>query len=131
MKRFLFVIVCLVVVSAAGFAQRNDHRQSPEERAQRMTEWMTRELQLTPEQVVPIDSINLVFAKAQAELFKRAKDNDDSTSMREDMRKLQALRLEAYEKVLTDEQLETYKKLMEERMQNRGNRGHRTRDNSN
>lgn len=124
MKRFLFVIVCLVVVSAAGFAQRNNHRQSPEERAQRMTEWMTKELQLTPEQVVPIDSINLVFAKAQDELFK---SKGDRASMREDMRKLHALRLEAYEKVLTDEQLETYKKLMEERMQNRENRGNKAR----
>jgi len=82
---------------------------------------MKTELNLTPEQIAPIDSINLVFAKAQAKLIEKA--NGDFASVREDMQKLNALRLEAYGKVLTDEQMEAYKKLMEERMRNRGNRG--------
>jgi len=113
MKKFLFAIVCFLVVSLTVSAQRDGNRLSPEESAKRMTERMTTELNLTPEQVVPIDSINLVFAKAQAQLRENA--NGDFASIREDMRKLGALRLEAYEKILTDEQIQAYQKIMEER----------------
>ena len=120
MRKYLFAIVCLFVVSSTVFAQRPNPR-SPEENAKQTTEWMKTELNLTPEQVAPIDSINLVFAQAQAVLIERA--NGDFASVREDMRKLNALRLEAYEKILTDEQMEAYKKFMEERQRNRGNRG--------
>ena len=122
MKKFSIAIVCLFIVSSTVFAQRPSPR-SPEENARQTTEWMKTELDLTPEQVVPIDSINLVFAQAQAILFERA--NGDFASVREDMQKLNALRLEAYEKILTDEQMQAYRKLMEERRRNRGNRGER------
>ena len=124
MRKSLFAIVCLLLVSSVAFAQRPNR--SPEENAKQTTEWMKTELNLTPEQVAPIDSINLVFAQAQALLFERA--NGDFASLREDMRKLNALRLEAYEKILTEEQLEAYKKLMEERLRNRG-QGERRRGN--
>ena len=123
MKRFLFSIVCLLAVSLVVSAQpgRGGNRSTPEENAKRTTEMMTKELNLSPEQTVPVDSINLVFAKAQAKLMENA--NGDFASVREDMQKLNALRLEAYGKVLTEEQLQAYKKMMEERMRNRGNRG--------
>jgi len=120
MKKFVFVIVCLFIVSMTVSAQQFNQR-TPEENAKRMTERMKTELNLTPEQVAPIDSINLVFAKAQAKLIEKA--NGDFASVQEDMKKLNALRLEAYAKVLTDEQLEAYKKFIAERMRNRGNRG--------
>jgi len=119
MKRFLFAIVCLFIVSFTVSAQRPQG--TPEENAKRNTEWMKTELNLSPAQVAPIDSVNLVFAKAQAKLMENA--NGDFASMREDMQKLNALRLVAYEKILTDEQMQAYKKRMEERMRNRGNRG--------
>ena len=125
MKKYLLAIVCLFFVSSIGFAQR-PNQGTPEENAKRTTEWMKTELALTPEQVVPIDSINLVFAKAQAVLFERA--NGDFASVREDMQKLNALRSEAYEKFLTPEQMEAYRKLMEER-RNRGGQGERRRNN--
>ena len=120
MKRILLAIACLLVVSATIFAQPGNRR-TPEENAKRMTERMTTELNLTPEQVAPVDSINLVFAKAQAKLMENA--NGDFASIRDDMRKLSALRVEAYEKVLTDEQIEAYKKMMADRMRNRGGQG--------
>ena len=128
MKRFLFAIVCLFIVSSTVFAQRPDQQRSPEENAKRTTEWMTTELNLTPEQVAPIDSINLVFALAQAKLIERA--NGDFASVREDMRKLNALRMEAYEEFLTEEQMQAYTKIMEERQRNRGGgQGERRRNN--
>ena len=120
MKKFLFAIVCLLIVSLTISAQPGGNQRTPEENAQRTTEWMKTELNLFPDQVAPIDSINLVFAKAQAKLIENA--NGDFTSVREDMRKLNALRLEAFEKVLTDEQIQAYQKIMEERQRNRGNR---------
>jgi len=123
MKRFFLAIVCVLVVSLSVSAQpgRGGNQRTPEERAKQMTERMTTELKLTPEQVAPVDSINLVFAQAQAKLFEKA--NGDFASVREDMQKLDALRLEAYGKVLTQDQLDAYKKMMEERMRNRGGRG--------
>jgi len=117
MKRLLFAISCLFIVSFTVSAQQGNQR-SPEENAKRMTERMTTDLNLTPQQVAPVDSINLVFAKAQAAL--REKANGDFSSMRDDMQKLNALRFQAFEKVLTDEQMQAYKKLMEERQRNRG-----------
>ena len=134
MKRFLFVSVCLlltsVVISAQPGQGGNRPQRSPEENAKRMTERMTTALNLTADQVAPVDSINLVFAKAQAKLIENA--NGDFSSVREDMRKLGALRLEAYEKVLTNDQLEAYKKMMADRMRNRGEgRGDRPGGNEN
>lgn len=124
MKRFLLVAVCLLVVSVSIFAQQGNRR-SPEENAKRTTEWMSSELKLTPEQITPVDSINLVFAKAQAKLFETA--NGDFSSVREAMQKLNEEREKAYAKFLTKEQLEAYKKLYQERMRNRG--GNRNRGN--
>jgi len=118
MKKILFAIACLFVVSGTMFAQRGNNQRTPEENATRMTERMKTELNLTPEQIAPVDSINLVFAKAQAKLMEKA--NGDFASVREDMQKLNALRIEAYEKVLTDEQIIAYKKMMADRMRNRG-----------
>jgi LAS superfamily LD-carboxypeptidase LdcB len=124
MKKFLFVAVCLFVVSVSIYAQQRNRR-SPEESAKRMTDWMTSELKLTQEQIVPVDSINLVFAKAQAKLIEAA--NGDFNSVRESMQKLNEEREKAYAKFLTKEQLEAFKKLYQERMRNRG--GNRNRGN--
>jgi len=125
MKKILFVIVCMLVVSTTLSAQQSGNSQrpqrSPEEIAKQMTERVNTAVNLTPEQTAPIDSINLVFAQAQAKLRENA--NGDFASIREDMRKLNALQTEAYGKVLTDEQMQAYKKMQEERQQNRGNRG--------
>ena len=116
MKKVLFVSICLLLASAAAFAQQGQRTQrTPEEMAKRQTERMTADLKLTPEQVAPVDSINLVFAQARAKVFEKA--NGDFASVREDMQKLSALQLEAFGKVLTDDQLATYKKQMEERRQ--------------
>jgi len=131
MKKVLFVIVSLFIltsVSAQPGQGGNRPQRTPEEMAKRDTERMTTALNLTAEQVAPVDSINLVFAKAQAKLIENA--NGDFASVREDMQKLNALRVEAFGKVLTDEQLDAYKKMMADRMRNRGEgRGNRPNGN--
>jgi len=116
MKKVLFVSICLLLASAAVFAQQGQRVQrTPEENAKRQTERMTTDLKLTPEQVAPIDSINLVFAQARAKLVEKA--NGDIASVRDDMQKLTALQVEAYGKVLTADQLAAYKKQTEDRRQ--------------
>ena len=127
MKKIFVAIVCLCILSSVAFAQRS--QRSPEEVAKETTEWMKRELKLKPEQETKVDSINLVFAHARAELIRRA--NGDIASIREDMRKLNALRAEEFEKHLTKEQMKAYNKAMEERQRNRGqgDRGDRRRNN--
>ena len=123
MKKILLVIVCLFVVLATVSAQqgnRGNRGGTPEENAKRTTEWMKTELKLTAKQVAPVDSINLVIAKAQAKLRESA--NGNFSSMREANQKLEDDRVKAFEKVLTKEQLEGYKKQMQERRRNRPQR---------
>ncbi|GHT07659.1 hypothetical protein FACS189426_01490 [Bacteroidia bacterium] len=124
MKKFVFIAVLLLSMSTLTFAQfpGGGTPPTPEESAKRNTERMTTELKLTPEQVVKVDSINLVFAKRQTELFQKAQGGDRS-QMREEMQKLNTEREAAYAKVLTKEQLETYKKGVAERRANRGGGG--------
>ena len=125
MKKFLFVIVCFLGVSLAVSAQpggnRNRTPQSPEDNAKRLTEMLKTKLNLTSDQIAPVDSVNLVIAKAQAKLRENA--NGDRSSMREEFQKLEGQRVEAFGKILTDEQQQVYKKFMEERRNNRANRG--------
>lgn len=124
MKKFVFTTVLLLSMVTLTFAQGQGgrNRLSPEESAKRQTEWMKNDLKLTADQVVKVDSINLVFAKRQAELFQKAQGGDRS-QMREDFQKLAAEQEKALATVLTKEQLDAYKKRLEEQRANRGNRG--------
>jgi Spy/CpxP family protein refolding chaperone len=124
MKKFVFVAVLLLSMTTLTFAQfpGGGTPLSPEESAKRNTERMTTDLKLTPDQVAKVDSLNLVFAKRQTALFEKAQGGDRS-QMRDEMQKLNTEREAAYAKVLTKDQLETYKKLQQERRGNRGGGG--------
>ncbi len=99
------------------FAQEGRQRMTVEERAKSVTEWMKTELKLTSEQIAPVDSINLLFAKTQQLLFQSA--DGDRTKIRESMEGLEKEKVTALAKVLTPEQLEAYKKKAQEMLQNR------------
>ena len=124
MKKNLLLIVCLFVVSVAVSAQQGQRgqgqRMTPEESAKQTTEWMKTELKLTAQQVTSVETVNLDIAKEQAKLRESA--NGDFASMREAVQKLEEKRVAAFEKILTKEQLESYKKLAAERQQ-RGRQG--------
>lgn len=85
--------------------------------AKRTTEWMTAELNLTAEQTAPVDSINLLFAKAQQILFQSAEG--DREKLRESMPALNQEKEKALSAVLTEEQLELYRKKVTEMARNR------------
>ena len=119
MKKILFLFVCSFILSMTLSAQQGN-MPTPEESAKRTTQMMKDSLNLSKQQIAPVDSINLVYSKAMSKLFQDA--NGDFSNIREDMQKLGATRDKALEKFLTDEQLQAFKKMMERRMRNFGNR---------
>ncbi|GHT58726.1 hypothetical protein AGMMS50239_03840 [Bacteroidia bacterium] len=86
---------------------------SAEEIAKRNTDWMKKDLNLKEAQIAPVDSINLLYAKAQLALFQSA--NGDREKIREAMTKLGVKKEESLTPVLTKEQLNLYKKRVSER----------------
>ncbi|MDR1783855.1 MAG: DUF4890 domain-containing protein [Dysgonamonadaceae bacterium] len=109
MKKLIFAAFILSI-SAVTFAQPPGGGQfSPEDMAKRQTEWMKTELKLTDAQIAPVDSINLVYAKKQGELFQQGGGGGDREAMREKMTALNAEKEKAFAAVLTEEQLKKYK----------------------
>jgi len=78
--------VYLFTIPALIFAQIDNANSTPEERAQRLTDWMRTELQLTSEQEIKVHEINLRYAQqtehvksnngSRMEKFKELKSND-------------------------------------------------------
>jgi hypothetical protein len=130
MKRIYFLAIVLLAASFA-FAQNPEggkgregqggRRQfTAEQVAQRQSNWMKKSLNLTEAQAVSVDSINLVYAKAQAAL--RQSSSGDRQAMRTAMQDLAAQKEVALTPVLTQEQMNLYKQQMS-KMSERGNRG--------
>jgi len=125
MKKVLFGFICLLALSFSVSAQPgqggNRQQRTPEESAKQYTETLKTTLNLTARQVAPVDSVNLVYAKAVAKL--RENSNGDFQSMREPMTKLEDQRTAAFAKILTDEQVQAYKKYLADRPQRGGQGG--------
>ena len=117
MKKILLLTI-VMLSSAFLYAQDGRQRMTVEERAKATTEWMKTELKLTAEQIAPVDSVNLLFTKAQQMLFQSSTEGDRSKLM-DQMTALNNEKDVALSKVLTAEQLEAYKKKNQEMMQNR------------
>jgi Spy/CpxP family protein refolding chaperone len=136
MKNVLMVAV-LLCASTVMFAQNQgrggDRQFDPEEFAKRQTEWMKQELNLTESQTKKVDSINVVFAKKQQEMFQNRRNNDENASEADrqaarekrmkEMQDMNDKKEAALAKVLTKEQLETYRKKSEEMRSQFGRRG--------
>lgn len=121
MKRNLLLtglLIMNVVLMLAQPPQGGKPRMTVEERAKKTTEWMVKELSLSQDQVAPVDSINLLFTKTQQILFQSSEGSRDK--MRDAMTALEKEKETALSKVLTKEQLETYKEKAKEMMNNRG-----------
>ncbi|MDR0541946.1 MAG: hypothetical protein LBH19_07005 [Dysgonamonadaceae bacterium] len=124
MKNLMMFALSLLLSTTLAFAQgqprqrgNGGQRPSVEQMAQRQTEWMTRELNLSADQIAAVDSINVLFAKAQETL--RETLGNDRGKMREAMTALNQEKDKALEKVLTTEQLELYRKKAAEMFANR------------
>jgi hypothetical protein len=123
MKKIAFLAVILLTTFQAfaqdGQGQGQRQRRSPEEMAKSNTEWMTKELNLNAKQKVAVDSINLVYAKAQVAAF-QSSQNGDREKAREAREKLNTDKEKALTKVLSKDQLAKYKKRNEELRNRRG-----------
>lgn len=86
---------------------------TPESMAQRETEWMTTELELTEDQVAKVDAINLKYAEKMAELFQGG-PGGDFEAMREKMNEMNTQKRAEFEDILTDDQLQKYDEYMAE-----------------
>lgn len=118
-----FALVSLMMTSFAQ--QPGRQRMTVEERVKMTTEWMTKELNLTEEQIAPVDSINELFIKAQQIIFENAGEDADREKIMETMQALNKEKENALAGVLTEEQLETYKKKIEEQRTQQRQRGPR------
>ena len=109
-KIVMFVFFALLSISIA-FSQPpqggGNLRMTVEERAKRTTEWMTKELDLSQDQVVLVDSVNLLFTKVQQSYFQAV--DGDRDKIREAMATLNKEKEEALSKILTNKQLENYR----------------------
>ncbi len=123
MKKIRLLVIFSLLSCGIAFSQPpqgRGQRMTIEERSQKTTEWMTKELDLTKEQITPIDSINLLFTKTQQVLYQSAEG--DREKVRDAMNALEKEKETALSKVLTSKQLELYKtkiKEMKEMMENR------------
>ena len=121
MKKMLFGIICLLVLSITVSAQpgRGNRQQlTPEESAKRQTEQFKTDFKLTDQQVPKVNEVNLVYAKAAAKVRENARGGGgDFSAMREEMNKLETQRGTALEKILTKDQMAAYKKWVADRPQ--------------
>src|SRR5215469_13572886 len=82
---FGLVIVCLSYVGAFAQSQSTTPAAStPEQRAERITAWMTKKLTLTDDQKSKIYDINLKYAKLNQET--RTNDADNRKAMLQDLK---------------------------------------------
>lgn len=91
-----------------------------EERAKLMTESMKEELKLTEAQLAPVDSINLLYLKAQLVFFQAARDGDlTREQVQESTEKLAEEKEKSLTPILTKKQMKAYREWIQERNRDR------------
>lgn len=118
MTRTLFAIL-LAFVSFTTFAQRGGGNMTAEQRAENQTKTLTENLKLSEDQQKQV--YNLSLARAQKMQEMRDAQNMDREQMRASMETFN----NEVSKILTVEQQEKYKTMLEDRRNNRGGGGGR------
>ena len=114
LKKLIFIILFAVLGTAAMYAQQGQ-RTTPEERAKTQTEALVKELSLTQEQTVKVDSINLRHAKLSQEIISNVSGNREALqAMQRAMTENNAKQNAATKAVLTAEQITKYEKWLAE-----------------
>lgn len=122
MKKLVLLLMIALFATSGVFAQQRQQRErsTPEERAKRQTETLTKELTLTDAQKDKVYKIVLKFAQPQAQ----DNANTDREKRREEFQKIQKKRNDSIKTVLTDDQKKKFDKHIEE-MQKRGRENRR------
>ena len=135
---FAGLMLSLISVQAQGPGQsgerdgqgRRGRMMDPQVMAERQTERMTEELELTDQQVEQVQAINLKYAEQQSELFasmrgegRQQMDEDARMEMRDQMMDLRIAKDKELKTVLTKDQFKAWKKMQKQRQEQRGQRG--------
>jgi Spy/CpxP family protein refolding chaperone len=118
MKKTLFAFL-LAFASISAFAQRQASNITPEVRAENQTKTLTENLKLSDDQQKQVYALSLTRAKKVQEL------RDSQTQDRSQMRASMETFNNEITKILTVEQQEKYKTMLEDRRGNRGGGGAR------
>lgn len=106
-KTICYFIAGLLCVGA--FAQ-NDPSSSktstPEQRAERITNWMNKKLTLTADQKSKIYDVNLKYAKLNQET--RTNDADNRKAMHQELKASEKEREDEFKTILTPEQFQSF-----------------------
>ncbi len=127
-NKAVILLVISLSIFACNFASRQPRQWSPKDMAERQTQMMNEQLNLSEQQLKQVESINLNMAKEFENL--RNESDGDREKMRILRNDLMTRKNQKLEEVLTTEQFERYLMLEEERakeMRNgrRGERGRR------
>ncbi len=107
--RSLFAVL-LMTITASSFAQQQMHQRSPEERAQRQTMWMQKNLGLTEDQNKKVYDIMLYHAQ-QADNDKSMPPTPDTKAEKKQLKRDTDAELRA---VLTGDQYQKYQQHVQE-----------------
>ena len=107
MKGTIFILTALLAITlqARGQASQQLKNSTPEERAQKITDWMKTTLQLSDEQATSIHAINIKYANQNESL------KEDASGRRAKHKKLkdsQEAKDQELKGMLTPEQFKTY-----------------------
>ena len=117
MKNLKFLTLAMFILSSVTFFAQDKKSNSPEQKAQKLTEKMQSDLSLTPEQTDQISIINLGIAQKNhsVKMNKTMSAEDKKIARKEN----QKARTQMYKEVLTVSQFETMKKLKKQRRASR------------
>jgi Spy/CpxP family protein refolding chaperone len=121
MKNTLFIIACLSISAVVAQPKTKRDRKTPEERAEIMTSRMKKNLNLSDKQVAEIKVQNLSFFQKQEAYQQELK------AIQEKGKQIRNEHLNNLKSILTAEQQEKAKELMDERKAKRKNRRHKRR----
>jgi len=117
---FIIMIVTITFTAGSAYAQIDGLKQkkSPEERAQKMSDKMSKKLSLTSDQYNQVYSIMLSHAQQADQI----RSSNDKQSCKEQMKKLRQSTDSQLQAVFTEEQLQKYnelKMMMKEKRKNK------------
>lgn len=114
----LVLLLTIALFTTTGLVAQQRQRATPEERAKRQTEILTKELGLTDDQKAKVYEINLKFAQPKGEPGK----NVDREAMRAEFQKNNEERTAALKAILTEDQqkkLDEHQKKMQDNRRKR------------
>jgi len=116
-SKLTFIFLFMGLVTTTMYAQQpgGGQRTTPEERAKTQTEALVKELVLTGEQRVKVDSINLRYARLSQQALTNA--SGDREAMRRVMTENQTRQTAAIKAFLTAEQIAKYDKWLADQPQ--------------